>query len=188
MVVRRIADLLRGAANGIVEGDTERAMALLRDARATDTLIRELQDAAHEGMSVLVSSPFLRRHRRHVREIADLVEPMDRAMRNTRVLVRRVAVAAYHREPLPQAYARLCTDLADATNDLAEALHSGEVPERVRRSLLAVGHGTSTVSRTSGLSADVVLAQLRSIVVDLLQLTGMDVLEATDTLPPPQAG
>ena len=35
------------------------------------------------------------------------------------------------------------------------------------------------------LSAEVVLAQLRSVVADLLLVTGMDQLEATDALPPP---
>ena len=35
------------------------------------------------------------------------------------------------------------------------------------------------------LSAEVVLAQLRSVIADLLLLTGMDPLEASDALPPP---
>ena len=35
------------------------------------------------------------------------------------------------------------------------------------------------------LTADVVLAQLRSVVVDLLMVTGLDQLQATDALPPP---
>ena len=41
-----------------------------------------------------------------------------------------------------------------------------------------------SVERTDDLSAEVVLAQIRSVVVDLLMLTGMDTLEATDALPP----
>jgi hypothetical protein len=121
-----------------------------------------------------------------VRRMAELVEPLDRAMRNTRVLVRRVSVAAYHREPLPRSYSVLCDDLADAADDLAARLSAGESGAEARRPLLAIGEGTATVERTSDLSADVVLAQIRSIVVDLLQLTGLDVLEATDSLPPPQ--
>jgi hypothetical protein len=32
----------------------------------------------------------------------------------------------------------------------------------------------------------VVLAQIRSIIVDLLQLTGLDVVEASVALPPPR--
>ena len=36
------------------------------------------------------------------------------------------------------------------------------------------------------LAAEVILAQLRSVVVDLLLLTGMDQMESTDALPPPR--
>ncbi|MEP6814383.1 MAG: FUSC family protein, partial [Marmoricola sp.] len=95
VVVHKIAELLRAAADSIDDGDVERATSVLRDARSTDGLIRELQDAADEGLSVLASSPFRMRHRGGVRRMAELVEPMDYAMRNTRVLVRRVAVACY---------------------------------------------------------------------------------------------
>jgi hypothetical protein len=56
-----------------------------------------------------------------------------------------------------------------------------------RPALLAVGFATGQVDRSSVLSAEVVLAQLRGVVADLLLLTGMDPLEATDALPPPPA-
>ena len=45
--------------------------------------------------------------------------------------------------------------------------------------------GSGAVERSEHMTAEVVLAQLRSVVVDLLMLTGMDQLQATDTLPPP---
>ena len=79
----------------MVDGEAERAMELLADARSTDGLIRELQKAADEGMAVVASSPFRVRHRTDIRRMADLVEPLDRALRSTRVLVRQTAVAAY---------------------------------------------------------------------------------------------
>jgi hypothetical protein len=83
----------------------------------------------------------------------------------------------------------LCADLADATDAMADVLAEGRMADtpEVRRALLAVGQGTAEVERVAELSADVVLAQVRSIVVDLLQITGMDVLEATDALPPPRS-
>ena len=40
------------------------------------------------------------------------------------------------------------------------------------------------MERTDELSAEVVLAQLRSIIADLLRITGMGSLEATDAIPP----
>ena len=50
--------------------------------------------------------------------------------------------------------------------------------------LLAVAGATGEVERGADLSAEVVLAQLRAIIADLLRLTGMDVFESTDALPP----
>ena len=38
--------------------------------------------------------------------------------------------------------------------------------------------------RADELSAEVILAQLRSIVADLLRITGMGSLESTDAIPP----
>jgi len=159
---------------------------MLAQARATETLIRELQAASDEGLSVLASSPFRRRHKGRVRRMAELVEPLDRALRNTRVLVRRVAVANYHREHLPRAYAVLCADLAKAADDMAAELDQDAMDSGIRAELLRIGEGTAQVERAHDLSAEVVLAQIRSIVVDLLQITGLDVIEATDAIPPPR--
>ena len=187
VVVRRMATLLRAAAESALDGDVERGLQVLAAARGTEQLIRELQDAADEGLSVIASSPFRRRHSGHVRRMVELVEPLDRAMRNTRVLVRRVAVSNYRHDPIPRAYARLCEDLATVVDSMADELASGEMATGVRQSLLRIGEATAEVERVSDLSAEVVLAQIRSIIVDLLQITGMGVLEATDALPPPHA-
>jgi hypothetical protein len=54
-----------------------------------------------------------------------------------------------------------------------------------RPALLAVAAATGLVERTDELTAEVILAQLRSVVVDLLMLTGLDQIESTDALPPP---
>jgi len=183
-VVRKIASLLRGAAAGMVGGDVDQTMALLADARATDSLIRELQDASAEGLAVVASSPFRGRHRGQLRKMAELTEPLDYALRNTRLLVRRVAVAAYRRQPVPHAYSLLCQDLADATDQVATELGSGRTAETARERLLVLGVATSEVERTDELSAEVVLAQMRSIIADLLRITGMGMLESTDAIPP----
>jgi uncharacterized membrane protein YgaE (UPF0421/DUF939 family) len=186
-VLRKVADLLRTAGDVMVDGEVEPALDLLADARATDYLIRELQVAADEGLAVVASSPFRVRHRPGVRRMAELVDPLDRALRSTRVLVRHTAVAAYHRRPIPQEYAVLARELADATDLAADELAADRMAVDARPALLAVGFATGQVDRSSVLSAEVVLAQLRGVVADLLLLTGMDPLEATDALPPPPA-
>ena len=119
------------------------------------------------------SSPFRRRHRGRVRAMAELVEPLDFALRNTRVLVRRVAVACYRREPIPASYAVLLDDLAECTDAIADELGAGRAATAVRDQLIGARPGhRSQVERSSDLSAEVVLAQVRSLVADLLAVSG----------------
>jgi uncharacterized membrane protein YgaE (UPF0421/DUF939 family) len=185
VVMRKIAGLLRAAGEVMVDGEMERGLDLLADARSTDHLIRELQAAADEGMAVVASSPFRVRHKGNIRRMAELVDPLDRALRSTRVLVRQTAVAAYHRRPVPPAYSRLAMDLADAADLVAGELAADRMAVEARAALLAIGEATGRVERAEEMTAEVVLVQLRSVVVDLLLLTGLDQRESTEALPPP---
>lgn len=185
-VAGKTADLLRAASHVMLDGQPEAALALLSDARNTDRMVRELQAAADEGMSVAVSSPFRLRHRHDLRRMIELVDPLDRALRSTRVMVRQTAVAAYRHRPVPTSYADLAADLALAVEAIADELAANRSPEAARPAVLAVGQATGLVERSEVLSAEAILAQLRSIVVDLLMVTGMGQLDATDALPPPR--
>jgi uncharacterized membrane protein YgaE (UPF0421/DUF939 family) len=185
VVVRKIAGLLRAAGEVMDSGEIEPALALLADARSTDYLIRELQSAADEGLSVVASSPFRVRHRTGLRNMSEMVEPLDKALRSTRVLVRRTAVAAHHRRPVPHSYALLCADVADACDLVADELAANRMAAGARPALLAVADATGRLERTDALAVEVVLAMIRSVIADLLEVTGLGPLEATDALPPP---
>jgi uncharacterized membrane protein YgaE (UPF0421/DUF939 family) len=183
-VLRKVRDLLQAASDVMVDGDVDVAIALLAEARSTDHLIRELQDAADEGLDVVASSPFRIRHAPGLRKMAELVEPLDRALRSTRVLVRQCAVAAYRRQEIPRAYAVIAAELAAAVEVVATELDADRLATAAQPALLAVAMATGEVDRTDDLSSEVVLAQLRAIIADLLLLTGMDSFEATDAIPP----
>lgn len=183
-VVRKVGELLRMAASSAVAGDVEAAAEVLASARATDALLLDLRAAADEGLSVIAISPFSRSHAVGVRKVADLVEPLDRAMRSTRVLVRRVTVVVGRGETLPVEYPALLRELADATEVIGRALSENASPEVGRAAVLRVAEASARLPRTSRLATETVLAQARSVVVDLLQLTGMDVEEAIAALPP----
>jgi uncharacterized membrane protein YgaE (UPF0421/DUF939 family) len=184
VVVRKIGDLLRTSADSIEDGDVERALATLSDARTTDALVAELRAASDEGLSVVASSPFRRGHRGGLRRLSDLVEPLDFALRNTRVLARRVAVANYRDEPIPAEYAVFLREIASATDRMAEELKADRMASVVRDPLVALARRSTELPRTPALSAEVVLAQTRSILADLLAVTGLDPLAATDEIPP----
>ncbi len=182
MVVRTISTLLRDAAQCTRDGDVQRAARVLASARATEEPLRDLQRAADEGLAVIASSPFQRKHREKVRSVADLVGPLDRALRSTRVLCRRVAVNAGRQIDVPPSYATLLDDLADATDVVARVLAENSAAAMGRGGIIEVGRATAQLERGS-LSVEVLLVQIRSLIVDLLQVTGMDYEEAVAVIP-----
>lgn len=183
-VASAIASLLRAAADCMTDADFDHALSALTDARATDRLVGQLKVAASEGLSLVASSPFRRRHGPTVRKLAEIVDPLDFALRNTRVLLRRVAVATYRSEPLPPEYAAAARTLADQVDVVATELAAGHAIDGAREGLLRFGESTSMLPRTPELSGEVVLAQLRSITADLLACAGLDPVAATEAIPP----
>ncbi len=187
-VAAAVALLLRQTGVAARDGDVARVAEVLGRARATEGLVRELEAAADEGLDVIATSPFLRHRSGQVRRVADLIEPLDRALRSTRVLVRRVVVATSEGERLPATYLKAIDDLAAAAEVVSHVLSDNASPEVARPPLLAVGAATAGLPRTGQLSVEVVLAQIRSVVVDLLQVTGLDVDAAVASLPPVAVG
>ena len=112
-----------------------------------------------------------------------MVGPLDRALRNTRVLARRVLVSARLDETMPPDYLQLLDDLAAATEEMAHDLAANESPRSAQPRLLEIGAATADASEPLTLSAAVVLGQIRSLVVDLLELSGTSQAEAISAVP-----
>jgi uncharacterized membrane protein YgaE (UPF0421/DUF939 family) len=182
-IVQELGRLLRAAADSIEVGNVDDAVLTLENARATEGPLDDLRAAAREGLDVVRSSPLRRRHGAALRKMAELVAPLDRAMRNTRVLVRRTVAATRLGEPIPDAYLALVDRVADAADVIADELAAGRLPVAAREPLADIAQQTAIQTLERGLSAAVVLAQVRSIVVDLLQMTGLSVDEAMDLMP-----
>ncbi len=184
VVASSIGATLRGAAEAARLDDVELASSVLAAARGTEQLVRELEQAADEGMDVIASSPLLRPQRGQVSRVAGIIEPLDRALRSTRVLARRVVVATSTRERLPASYLTLLDQLADALDHLGHVIIDNSALSVARPPLVAVAQASGDLERTGHLSSEVVLAQLRSVVVDLLQVTGLDLDDALAAVPP----
>jgi uncharacterized membrane protein YgaE (UPF0421/DUF939 family) len=184
-IVSDLARLLRATVDSVEEGDVDDAVQTLEDARATEAALDDLRTAAREGLDVVRSSPWRRRHRPAVRKMAELVVPLDRAIRNTRVLARRIVAATRSGEPIPGSYLALVDRVAEVTDLMAEEFAAGRLPTVAREPLADIAQQTAIETLRGGLSAAVILAQVRSIVVDLLQLTGLSLDEAHELMPAP---
>ncbi|ONI66988.1 FUSC family protein [Kribbella sp. ALI-6-A] len=182
-VLNELAAILTETAEGLRHSDEDAVTDALRRARASETMLDDLRSAADEGVAVVRLSPFRRRHRGRVQEIADLVVPLDRAIRNIRVLVRRCAVSVWRDEKMPAEYPMLLERLADGTRLIAESLFEPHADVAAHRVLGELGRRTAVMPIPGSLSGVVVLGQIRSTVVDLLELTGTTYDEARALVP-----
>lgn len=183
VVVAELSVILATTASALGRGDTDLATTALERARASERALDELRGLSAEGIAVVRLSPFRRRHLPGVQAIADLVEPLDRAIRNVRVLVRRANVALWEGEQVPPAYVDLISSLADVTTEIAGQLGERRLSTRSRDALTAIARSSSLVASSPGLSAEVIRAQVRSAVVDLLMLTGLTYEQARLRVP-----
>ncbi|MFC7492510.1 MULTISPECIES: FUSC family protein [unclassified Knoellia] len=182
-VVEEISAILTETAQVLRTGDTALAARTLERARASESMLDELQSLASEGVAVVRLSPFRRRHLPGAQAISDLLEPLDRSIRNLRVLVRRAAVGTRRHEVVPTAYVALLDDLARSCDDIARQLHERHEPIPARAGLRRLGERSAAIDPASGLSGEVIRAQVRSMVVDLLVLTGVPSDEAVGNVP-----
>jgi uncharacterized membrane protein YgaE (UPF0421/DUF939 family) len=181
--LQEVASTMRAAASSLRNDDSEAADDVLEQARRGEVTLDDLDEAAREGVAVVRYSPFLRRRLAEVKAYADLYPALDRVNRNLRVLARRSAIALWRSETVPLSYVVLLEQLAEVVSFMSGELYQQRLPTAARDRLIAVGVATSKLPIHESLSAVVVLAQIRSMIVDLLELTGLSPAEARPMIP-----
>ena len=174
---------LAAAAEALRTRDSSAADAVLTQARAGEESLAELDRATTEGLAVVRASPFRRGQLPHVTALADLFDPLDHLSRNLRVLARRCVVAAWRGEEVPTAYVDLLDELAQTCHFMADELQAHRLPDAARDRLRRLGETSAHLELTDSISAVVILAQVRSMTSDLLELTGMPYEEARELIP-----
>jgi uncharacterized membrane protein YgaE (UPF0421/DUF939 family) len=170
-----LAEVLRDTAAAVRTGSSTAAAEALGRGRVLDPVLSRWDDALAAGREAARLSP-LRRHRGDPRD-AQLLVAVTRATRNLRVLVRRVMVALETGDPLPPALPELLDELADLLDPATEQDHALEP-------LVAFASRLDPVSlQASSLSGQVVVAQLRVALVDLLSGLGLPAERSREALP-----
>ncbi|GGL24927.1 FUSC family protein [Phycicoccus endophyticus] len=181
--VRAVAATLHEVASALRAGDPVAAGGALEQARSLEDQLSDLRTAAAEGVAVVRQSPLLRGHRPQAVAASALVVPLDRCVRNLRVLARRALVAVRREEVVPEHYVALVDELARAAEDLARVLDEHTLPSAGRGVLERVAGLSARAEPAAGLSAEMVRGQVRSMVVDLLVVAGLDDDEALQLVP-----
>jgi uncharacterized membrane protein YgaE (UPF0421/DUF939 family) len=185
-LISDLAEVVTDTAAALRTGQPALADAALERARATQVDVERWTEALRGGEEISRISPLRRGRRDDLRRYRQALTGVDRAARNVRVAVRRIAATLERGQQLPSALAGILDDLALILRRLQKEVgcdpNEGEtaaalIPLAARLDPLALGAHT--------MSATVVVAQVRSAVVDLLGATGMDAAQARALLPGP---
>ncbi|MDQ3841303.1 MAG: FUSC family protein [Actinomycetota bacterium] len=174
--LEEIAEALRG-------GDRRSAEALLESVRALDERVRSFNEALSAGYETARLSPTRRRSLKHLELYANASIRIELTVINTRVLARGAANALRRGETAPPALAGAIRNLSQAVRALASYLEEAQGAEEARRFALEAAHGaTEALKERHGLTASVLVGQVRSMAVDLLRSTGMNQAQALGAL------
>jgi uncharacterized membrane protein YgaE (UPF0421/DUF939 family) len=169
--------VLAGVADALRDRDVDAAREALLRARRTQPLIDSVRTALRGGREVTALSPLHRRRRRVLAQYTELAERADYATRNARVLARRAHAALVDDEPAVPELPDVLGELAAAVGRLTVELTREGDPTWARQPVLDVVRHATVMSDDAaallGPSEQVLVAQVRSIALDLLQATGM---------------
>ncbi|MFD1815327.1 FUSC family protein [Rhodococcus gannanensis] len=183
------ADVLQKVADGLVANDPKPIEAALKRARTTQASIDALQASLRGGREISRVSPLYWTSRPRLARMTAAAEPLDNAIRNIRVLTRRSLTLVRDDEILDPRLVDQIEKLSHAVAVLRRMVLAdpGQQPDQAEaaRVLRSVSIGMKPeLVEDAGISATVVFAQIRSLLVDLMQVAGLSRISAIATLPP----
>ena len=174
---------LHETAEALRDGNLELAEHALHKARATDGRVNSLRQALGAGYDTAKLSPPRRRALGQLGLYATAADGLDLAVRNVRVLARAAASMVREGETAPEALSGTILDLARAVETLSAYIEEPEHPMDTRRfALEAAGEASAVLKERNDLQTSMLVGQIRSTAVDLLQASGMDSREALEAL------
>lgn len=189
-VLEDLATALRDSAAALIGGDLELAERALSEARRIDTSVAQLREELDGGYQIARYSPPRRRHLGHLGYYAAAADHLDLAVRNTRVLARAAVTMVREKGAAPGQLPEAILGLALSVEALAAYLEQPDHPldDARRFALEAAGEATSVLEGSNDLETSVLVAQIRSTAIDLLQAAGMDSSEALREASRPSSG
>lgn len=179
-LLERLAGLLITSAGGIRDHDTKVAERSLAEARRMEKDLDALRGYAADSVDISTYIPWYRRRREEMKQVQAQLVPIDRAIRNARVLLRRGTIAVQVDERVPDEYIDSMWDVAHVTDLLADYARTGTEAPELRGLLWNLTRRTARPAVDSDLSAEVMRAQIRSMLVDYYMILGNSAKEAQD--------
>lgn len=187
-----MSSVLDDVSDGLRDNDPASIDEALDLIRGTQTGIDALAAAIKAGQETSRVSPFLWGTRRYINSLARVIPPVDNAVRTTRVLARRAGVLADDNDSATTAQIQLldtlsqvCLELSEVYDVNSRVTQATVIPKCVNELRQAAQEaGMDVIPEDGVLSAYAVLAQTRSLIVDLLMVCGMSNESALAALAP----
>ena len=187
-----VSSVLDDVATGIQNKDPQVIHEALDMIRGTQTGIDDLAAAIKSGEEASRVSPFLWGTRRYINSLARVIPPVDNAVRTSRVLARRAQVLVEDDDEATQTQVEIldqlshvCLELSEVYDVNSRVAQAKVIPACVNELRMAAQRaGMDVVPENAVLSAYAILAQTRSLIVDLLMVCGMSRESALAALAP----
>ncbi|OCW85930.1 FUSC family protein [Gordonia hongkongensis] len=186
-VLATVRDAARQLATGLRERDEELIAAALESGRGTQAEINKMRSDMTGGREVTRISPLYWGSRMRLDRISATADPIDNAVRNFRIIARRSLGLTQRGVAVQPELIEIIDDLAGAFEVLRAMMMAdpGEEPDqadaaRVIRSI--VRKARADLVTNSELSEAALLAEIRSLLVDLLMTAGLRRSSALATL------
>jgi uncharacterized membrane protein YccC len=179
-----LADLIDDCADALAERDRIGAGRALGRARETQASVDAMNEALEGSSEVALIAPARWRARGQLTGYIDAGEPIDHVARDLRVMARHVVSMLSRKEPMPPQLPKSLRALPGAVRLLRIDLAHGDEPQESRANAVAAAElATEALDETGGFAGQVVVAQTRSLAVDVLRATGLEREKALRLLP-----
>lgn len=190
--VIRVASPLLGGLSGTLtklsgalrERDADLAGAALAEAHGLQVSVEQAATTLEAGKELALLAPARWGARETLDTLVDAIPYVDAAVRDTRVLARQALAAIQGGDAIPPGLDVATDEAAIALRALQQSVDSGGDLAAARAAALrAATAGTEAVEHTSGLLAQTVAGQIRSVAADVLYATGLTQQDVGDLLP-----
>lgn len=173
-LIDKLATQLAAAAQAVRDRDAARIREALH--RLTgDVELRQLREALQAAHEVVTYSPLRRGRRSDLARYEEGAEHMDRAFRDSRGLVRRLASLVQDNEQVPEALPGAVERFGTAARLVHQEFETGRESRRSRaETLRVVVEAREATGQGLGFHGTAAAAQLRTMAYDLLRATGLD--------------
>ena len=177
--LQALADGLHAIGEGLRSGDAGAVSGALDQLRTAEANFTGFDQAATAASENVAFAPARWRTRGALSQYVEGADHVTYALRNVRVLARRVMTALGDGESVPECLPSSIGLLGDAVDLLRQEWAKGVEPVATReRALRAAAESGRAYDEGVGFSGGVVVAQVRTTVSDLLRATGIEYAEA----------